>query len=889
MALLKLAVSNITTHKVRIALTVLAVALSVSLVVAVTSGYASAHAAAEMFLERFIGTVDAEITRQNDNRGAMSEAVVAQVEADPDVRRVTTRLETDLVVSQATKDVIARPLQVNGIRRPQDRRVDRLQVVSGQWFDGDGGGGDGGDVAVIDQVAAEVLKLKVGDTLVLPSGDRKLPLKVVCIVHKPGFIASQVQTVYLPLRTLQRFLLPDNPDQVNRVMIELNDGADTAAFTTRWAAQLKSIDPLLRIRATREHRNDLETNLQTMQLLSYLGGTVSMVAATFIIFSALSMGVTERQRTLAMLRAIGMERSQIGWLVVIEGMLLAALGVLIGVPLGLLWVRCLLLLPGARDILTAGAAISWGGIAFGAIGSMLAALAASFLPALSAMRAKPLEAMSPLAASRTNRFPWRAALAGLLLIGVDSFLMFAPIERILRSPEAARALRFYGHFALGLPSVMVGFFLLAPMFVIAIERVFGPLVAPMLGLRYALLRQQLSTGVWRAAGTCAALMVGLSILIVMQTQGNSMLSGWRLPNKFPDIFIAAPPLTPLNEQRVRMLAEVPGIKDDELMPIAIVSPELGSGIFALAGMAIMPDATMFFGIDPEKAFKLMELDFREGTPEQAQAMLRKGRHVIVTEEFRQIKGLHVGDKLALKTPKHGTVDYTVAGVVWSPGMDVIVSTQDLGRQFDKRTAASVFGTLADAKEDFGVERVYLFAANLDYHVSREQLTKQVRERVGMMGMQAYDVRQVKHAITTAFQQVLLLVSSVAFAAMAVASLGVTNTIMASIRSRRWQFGILRSIGATRGQLLRLVLAEAMLLGLIGCGLGVAAGALMSLNARGFSRHTIGYVPPVDVPWNIVWIGTGLVMLISILASLWPAASVARSEPLRLLQAGRAAG
>jgi hypothetical protein len=28
---------------------------------------------------------------------------------------------------------------------------------------------------------------------------------------------------------------------------------------------------------------------------------------------------------------------------------------------------------------------------------------------------------------------------------------------------------------------------------------------------------------------------------------------------------------------------------------------------------------------------------------------------------------------------------------------------------------------------------------------------------------------------------------------------------------------------------------------------------MSVNARGFGRHTIGYLPPVDVPWTIVWI------------------------------------
>jgi hypothetical protein len=223
-------------------------------------------------------------------------------------------------------------------------------------------------------------------------------------------------------------------------------------------------------------------------------------------------------------------------------------------------------------------------------------------------------------------------------------------------------------------------------------------------------------------------MVGLSILVVMQTQGNSMLSAWKLPNKFPDLFIAAPPLTPLTEKRVRQLGGSAGINPDKLMPIAIVSPEFGSGMFALAGLAIMPEATMFFGVDPEKAFDLMELDFREGTPQQAKEMLRKGRHVIVTEEYRQIKGLHVGDKLALKTLKHGTVEYTVAGVVWSPGMDVIVSMQDLGRQFDKRTAASVFGSLADAKEDFGVDRIYLFAANLDSGQSREEIIKQVARR-----------------------------------------------------------------------------------------------------------------------------------------------------------------
>ena len=51
---------------------------------------------------------------------------------------------------------------------------------------------------------------------------------------------------------------------------------------------------------------DFIKQMASIDMLSYLGGTVSMLAATFIVFSALSMGVAERQRTLAMLRAVGL-------------------------------------------------------------------------------------------------------------------------------------------------------------------------------------------------------------------------------------------------------------------------------------------------------------------------------------------------------------------------------------------------------------------------------------------------------------------------------------------------------------------------------------------------------------------------------------------------------
>jgi putative ABC transport system permease protein len=897
MVLRRLAISNFTARKSRVALTVAAIALSVSLVVSVTSGYASVEAAAFKFLSTYLGAHDAQITRSYDPRKGIDESVVDQLRADPDVKSAIARLEleTGLIDIQG-RPVPGRPASVIGIRRPDDKRVESMEMEEGAWFDN-----SDENVAVIDQVAAKYLKdfyskggddapqLHVGDTFTLPSANQKLQLKVVGIVHKPALIASQVQTVYLPIETLQKFILPDNPHQVTRIMLDLKDDANTDAFVARWKTKLHAIDPNLKLRSANESHNEMEKNLQGLHILSYLGGCVSMLAATFIVFSALSMGVTERQRTLAMLRAIGAYRGQLGKLVVLEGVLLAAVGIIIGIPLGWLWVHVLAWK--FSKIFVAGVITSWGGVAFATIGSLVAALLASFLPAYSAMRLSPLEAMTPLARPQQARTILLCALLGFALTLIDPIVMFAPMGRLLTSLGVEdgdalwRQVAFYSHFVLGIPGLMIGFFLMAPLFVWVVEILSTFIVAPLFGLRRAMLRQQLSGGIWRAAGTCAALMVGLAILIVMQTQGHSMLGGWRLPTRFPDIFIVSPPLGGLSPDQVGKLQQVDGIK--QVMPIAIAAPGLGTGFFAIAGAAMIPDSTLFFGVDPDIAFDMMDLEFRAGDAQHAKEMLKLGRHVIVTEEFRQIKGLTVGDKLQLTTPVSGKVDYTIAGVVWSPGMDVFNGFFDMSRQLDQRTAASVFGSLDDAKRDFGITKMNFFAATLEPGIAREEVLKRVKEGVGQMGMKAGDVRQIKHMIQQGFERLLLLVSTVAFAAMAVASLGVANTIMASIRSRRWQFGILRSIGVTRGGLLRLVLAEALLLGLVGCALGSAAGAEMSVNARGLSKLVLGYIPPVIVPWGIVWIGLGIVILISMVASIGPALGVARTEPLNLLQGGRA--
>ncbi len=509
MFLFRLTLSNFKVRKMRMLLTVAAIALSVSLVVAVTSGYKSLQASALMFLTRYMGAYDAVISPSNELQGFVPEKLVKEVAADSAVRQAIGRLESERLLDRAagaalpakSPDRVAsgtvppEKIGVNliGVRRPGDTGVNSLDLTDGHWFDT-----PDGNVAVADQVAAERLGLGIGDSVKLP-GLHPISVKIVAIVHKPEFFADRWATIYLPIETLQRLAGEDHPPLISRIGIYLRDGANFDAFKRRWTDRLAQIDPNLHVRMRRENTGELEKNLRGVQILSYVAGSIAMLTAMFIIFSALSMGVTERQRTLGMLRAVGAVKSQVFQLVLLEGLFLAAMGIVIGIPMGMAWIK--LLQERYKEHFSAGVVFNPLGMFFAAGGSLLTALFASLLPAWWASRVNPLEAMNAHNVPRSTRPPLGWATLGIVLICVDPAVLFSPVESLFQSlglqdpRNDAETFQFAAHFALGLPGIMLGFFLLAPLFVWVVERVVAPPLALSFALPIQLLRQQLSTGI----------------------------------------------------------------------------------------------------------------------------------------------------------------------------------------------------------------------------------------------------------------------------------------------------------------------------------------------------------------------------------------------------------
>ena len=129
-------------------------------------------------------------------------------------------------------------------------------------------------------------------------------------------------------------------------------------------------------------------------------------------------------------------------------------------------------------------------------------------------------------------------------------------------------------------------------------------------------------------------------------------------------------------------------------------------------------------------------------------------------------------------------------------------------------------------------------------------------------------------------------------AVSAAALGVVNTTLLSVTERRRELAQLRALGATRGQVLALVVGEAALVGLAGGALGLAAGAgLIVILATVYGANAMGvahYEPWAAAGRTLaVALRTGAwgliaAPLISALAAYGPAARAVRRTPIEAL-------
>jgi len=297
---------------------------------------------------------------------------------------------------------------------------------------------------------------------------------------------------------------------------------------------------------------------------------------------------------------------------------------------------------------------------------------------------------------------------------------------------------------------------------------------------------------------------------------------------------------------------------------------------ATEGVALATHNTWFGGVyqDPSNFFAQIAVDpepFLQLYPEfklppdQKAAWLADRQGAVVGADLARRFGWKVGDRVPIQgtiwQPKSGQVwEFNIAGIYdGDPGVD---KTQlffrydylDENRQQGEGLVGWYIVRIQDASQAqaMGAKFDDMFANS-----SAETKTTTEKGFVEGFAKQVGDIGAIMIAILVAVLFTMLLVAA--------------NTMAQSVRERTSEVGVLKTLGFSNGAILALVLAESVLIALIGGGLGL--GAAWLLVQRG--DPTGGMLPIFILPTRDVALGAGLVVVLGLVAGLLPAVSAMR--------------
>ena len=484
--------------------------------------------------------------------------------------------------------------------------------------------------AVMSKGSADKMGVKVGDDVLVSNAktDGKVPLKIVGIIEERKAVPPEkfmiglppsrgpplthgpaVAALYVPWKLAEKIV--GRPARIDFVGVVLTKGIKLDEFRGHWAAQLAQANPPAEFRAIEDVGVELQQSSASEsvrgQALSATG--ISLLAALFIIFTTLNMGVDERIRQFAMLRAISLTKMQVGAMIAFESLILGLVGWGGGLLAG--WGLLEIVRTVRPKLFPEGASLGFWCIALSGICALGGSLAASILPAWKATRVSALEAMVVRPRVSSARFAWVATIVGLILISLNPLVVF-----FVPMPDTAR----YAASALiGCPAMAIGFMLLAPLAITLTEKLLGPFIARLLQVNSRLLATHLSSNLWRTVGTTAALTIGLGLYVAMQTWGYSMLEPFMPGAWVPALLVGLMPAG-IPDSEIDAVRNMKGVVADQCLPLAVeqvnfVGDPTGARIRISSSRQ---DNCVMLGVDPDKALggdkPLFDFQFVEGSP-----------------------------------------------------------------------------------------------------------------------------------------------------------------------------------------------------------------------------------------------------------------------------------
>ncbi|MFE3195335.1 FtsX-like permease family protein [Nocardia sp. NPDC059240] len=574
-----------------------------------------------------------------------------------------------------------------------------------------------------------------------------------------------------------------------------------------------------------------------VRFIASMGAGLAFVVSAFLIYNTMSMALAGRRPVISMLRAIGARRQTIVRDVIAEAVTLGLLGGLLGAVLGVFVGRYAIgLLPGAftqmmdarLQYILPGYAIP---VAIAA--ATLTNVAASAVAARQVYRVSPVEALAPVGVSRADVVSRRLRVAGAVT-GLGLAVVAVIIQRAHLGLFAAAALGFA--FA---AEILLAFALAGPIVRAAggVARRLGPA-----GVLAGVNIDRASRRVWATLMT-VTIAVGMTITIT-GANADATRSARDTFASLADcdawVSMSAEDMTPttlLPDEVVRRVEAVPGIG------------RIVQGQMAFATVA--GTKAVVYGVDPGSDYSLFQ-----AIDADTQRRVAAGDGIVLSRDLA--RSLHVsrGDELAMQTPGGEKRTRVLATVSYFSALG--------------GTAAMSLTLMRDWFARPGSTTLQIDAAP---GVDRHQLISAIQAAIPPE-IHVYSGPAALDGVSRAMQEGLVLSRVMLVIVAFIAAMALLNTLTLALLERRRELGILRAVGSSRRFALRMVLAEAAAIGLIGAALGVALGLTDQFFYSLLATDTLG----IDVhfrPGPALLVFTTAALALSLLGSIPPAMRAAR--------------
>ena len=813
---------GITQRKRRFFSTVLAIILSVSFLTGVSALSDSIRQTFDSLFSSVYGHTDVVVT--------------AHGTLDAGFRRAPKRLPRTLVADlakvggidaadglvQSYAQVIGKDgLAVGGSSAPTfgsvwatDQRLNPFTIDSGRPPAAPG-------EIVIDRNTARVGKLVLGDSVQVLTRSEPVTDKIVGI-SRFGNADSPAGFAYTHFTAAEADKLFQTNDGVDQILMVGRAGTNQTELKAAVTAALptdQAYDVYTGAEATLKRQSEFKERLKGFTVFLTVFALVALFVATFVIFNTFQIILAQRQREMALLRAVGASRSQLVRSVLLESAVLGLIASLLGIVVGLG------VASGLKALLTAiGFPLTKGPLILtantirkGMLAGIVSTMVAALVPALRAARIPPIAALAETVLEHRKASKVRIA-AGILVLAGAAALVVSGL-RASGNPAVYRV-------GIAAGVTVFGLLLVNPAMLVPFTRSAG---APMRmnGMAGQLAQENVVRSPRRNALTAFPLLFGAALvgLLLVCTASFKAQVSKTIEGQFKgDFFVTARGNgLGFSPKVAATLAKVDGV--EALTPVRFFFGDLklvdDKGASADSQVIAVDTATVLDTVD----IPVLSGSIRSMT----KGTVAVGNDVTAKYHWK------VGDNVTMQLRGDSNTPLKIAAIIDAN------KVKGLFQGASALIGIDTFEPLDPLKLD---QIVYVRTTDHGRNHTAELKNRLSAAVKAYPNVEVGDLASYKKLVDKQVGPFVTFMIALLGISVVIATVGVANTMKLSIAERTRELGLLRAVGMHRGQARSMVRWEAITIStfgvivgaLLGAGFGVAI--MRSLRSQGFTESAV---------------------------------------------------